>query len=110
LHNFLIYAILDPPNNMTSDYLLSKLDKVTPSQKMNIEAWVVNSVKLNMIVKMDKMLERQGRENLRKLFLVPIFSISEIEKRVKEHAPELKTIFYKELSKTITHIENIVVK
>lgn len=74
------------------------------TEKRDVETWVVNSVKVKMVTKMDKFLEREGRINLRKLFLVPIFSISEMEKRVKETAPEMKTVFYKELSETIAQI------
>lgn len=90
--------------------ILQKKSVVIPNpvsfwDNKDLETWVVNSVKVKMVTKMDNYLEREGRINLRKLFLVPIFSISELEKRVKETAPEMKTVFYKELSETIAGIE-----
>jgi hypothetical protein len=90
---------------ITGDLLYTQLKKLTPSQRLDVEGWVVNSVKLNMISKMDYMLEGEGKINLRRLFLVPLFRISELEKRVNEQAPEIKTIFYKELSKVVEKAE-----
>lgn len=77
-----------------SDSILSKLNPVVREE---VETWVVNSVKVKMIKKMDTLLETEGKVNARKLFLVPIFKIEELSKRVESQAPELKTMFYKEL-------------
>lgn len=66
---------------------------------------MVNSVKVKIITQMDKLLETEGKVNVRKLFLVPIFNIEELSKRVETQAPELKTLFYKELLSTISEAE-----
>ncbi len=93
-------------NNQTqkipSDSILSRLN---PQIAREVETWVVNSVKVKMITQMDKLLETEGKVNARKLFLVPIFKIDEMTKRVQEQAPELKTIFYKELLSTLSEAE-----
>jgi len=65
------------------------------------EAWVVNTLKLKMIMKLDNLLTKEGRDNARKLFLVPLFTISEMTKRIQETAPEMETFFYKELTSVI---------
>ena len=76
-----------------------------PRIKREIETWVVNSVKVKMIGKMDKLCESEGKINVRRLFLVPIFDIPTFSKRISDLAPELKTMFYKELSGTISEAE-----
>ncbi len=90
-------------DQIKSDSVLSRLN---PQIAREIETWIVNSVKVKMIKKMDNLLETDGKVNVRKLFLVPIFDIPGMTKRVDEQAPELKTLFYKELSKSIVEIEN----
>lgn len=70
-----------------------------------IEEWVVNSVKLKMINKLERLLERKGKDNLRQLFLVPVFTVCEMEERVAANAPEIKTLFYKVLSEVISQAE-----
>lgn len=79
-----------------------------PRIAREIESWVINSVKVKMIKKMDTLLETEGKVNVRKLFLVPVANILELSKRVQEMAPELKTFFYKELSSTISEAEKRV--
>lgn len=76
-----------------------------PRIRQEVELWVVNSVKVKMIKKMDNLCDTEGKVNARKLFLVPVSNISELSKRVQEMAPELKTLFYKELSSTIGEAE-----
>lgn len=63
----------------------------------DLEAWVVNTVKVSMIKKMEQMLEKSGQKNLRTVFLVPLFTISDLTYRVTELAPELRTMYFKEL-------------
>ncbi|MBI2616548.1 hypothetical protein HYW55_00240 [Candidatus Gottesmanbacteria bacterium] len=77
------------------------------SQKIAIEEWVVNSVKVKMIRKLDTLVDTTGQVNSRKLFLVPLFSIRDLMKRVDEIAPELRTFFYKELSLTISEAHRL---
>lgn len=84
------------------DNILSKLN---PQIAREVETWIVNSVKVKMIKKMDNLLETEGKVNARKLFLVPIFNIEEMAKRVQEQAPEMKTMFYKELSRIMGEAE-----
>lgn len=84
------------------DNILSHLN---PQVARELETWIVNSVKVKMIKKMDDLLETQGKVNARKLFLVPIFNIEEMAKRVQSQAPEIKTMFYKELSTVIGEAE-----
>lgn len=83
----------------------SVLSKLNPVIRQEVETWVVNSIKVKMITKMDKLLETEGKVNTRKLFLVPIFNIEEMTKRVETQAPELKTLFYKELLSTLSEAE-----
>lgn len=90
--------------NMTKQFD-SILSRLNPQISREVETWIVNSVKVKMIERMDKLLETDGKVNARKLFLVPVFNISELTKRVEEQAPELKTIFYKELMATVGEAE-----
>lgn len=83
----------------------SILSRLNPQIAREVETWVVNSVKVKMIKKMDTLLETEGKVNVRKLFLVPIFEISQMAKRVDEQAPEIKTMFYKELLSTLSEAE-----
>lgn len=82
-----------------------KTDSIPAARVANLnkdlESWVVNSLKVKMIKKLDGLLENDGRDNVRKLFLVPVFTISELKKRVEETAPEIKTFFYRELFETV---------
>lgn len=89
--------------NRQNDSILARLN---PAIQQEVETWVVNSVKVKMIKKMDTLVETEGKMNARKLFLVPIFNISDMKKRVEEQAPELKTIFYKELTEIINEANN----
>ncbi len=89
-------------NQLQADSILSRLN---PRIAREVETWIVNSVKVKMIKKMDILLETEGKVNARKLFLVPIFDIPQMAKRVQEQAPELKTLFYKELMVTIHEAE-----
>lgn len=66
-----------------------------------MEAWVVNTLKVKMIRKLDRLLLKEGKINSRKLFLVPIFSITDLFKRIETQAPEIKTMFFKELAQTM---------
>jgi len=85
--------------------LADKLAQCVPSERFDLEAWVVNSVKLSMIKKMEEHLELAGRLNLRRLFLTPVFTISGLIKTVEEKAPEMKVIFYQELARSVSKIE-----
>lgn len=89
-----------------SDTLLSRFN---PAIQREIESWVVNSVKVKMIKKMDNLCDTEGKLNARKLFLVPIFNIEEMTKRVEDQAPELKTLFYSELSEVLNEAEKRLV-
>lgn len=87
---------------LNSDVLPKQLFSFSPSLLgKEMEAWVVNTVKVKMIKELDNLLEDKGRNNARKLFLVPIFTISELTKRVENQAPEIKTLFYRELMNVI---------
>lgn len=81
----------------TNDNNQIDLNKLSPKARQDVESWIVNSVKLKLIKKFEELMEAEGKTNLRQLFLVPIFTISELSNRVKENAPELLTVFYKEL-------------
>ncbi len=92
-------------SSIFSDSLSSKLALLNPSKQKEIESWIVNSVKIKMIRILDEMLEEEGKINARKLFLTPVFSISEIVERVENTAPEMTTFFYKELIATVDEAE-----
>ena len=87
--------------NNLDDKLFNSPKPLPDILEQELEAWVVNSVKVNMIRKLDNLLETEGKVNSRQLFLVPVFSITELTKRVEKTAPELKTLFYRELTDTI---------
>ena len=72
-----------------------------------MEAFVVNSVKIKLIKKLDSLLEKEGRVNARELFLVPIFTIKDMAQRVETFAPEMKTLFFKELMETVSSSQAI---
>lgn len=78
---------------------------VSPLVKRELEALVVNNVKIKMLKKLEGFLEKEGQQNLKELLLVPIFELEEMMKRVEETAPEIRTIFYKELMNTIFEME-----
>ena len=78
---------------------------LSPSLQKELEAWVVNSVKVKMIKKLDNLLETEGKVNARKLFLTPVFTILELVKKVENDAPEIKTYFFKQLSETLNEAE-----
>ena len=73
------------------------LSQLKPAARKDIESWIVNTVKIKFIKKFEEILETPGKSNLRSLLLVPVFTIAELNQRVKENAPELLTIYYKEL-------------
>lgn len=82
---------------ITENTLLESLSSLPASLRKEVEAFVVNSIKVKMIKKLDSLLEVEGRVNARKLFLVPIFTVKEMTQKVEKEAPEIKTLFYKEL-------------
>lgn len=82
-----------------------KLSKLPPSLAFEVESFVINSVKVSLIKKCDSFLDVQGKANIRKLLLVPIFSIPDFTKRVKELAPELHTMYFHELAKIVSEAE-----
>lgn len=94
-------------SGITDANLFSQIN--SPQLKKELEAFVVNSVKVRMIKKLDKLLETEGKVNVRKLFLVPIFTISDLVKRVDEQVPEIKTFFFRELTSTISEAEKKMV-
>ena len=67
------------------------------NHRKEVEEFVVNSVKINLIRKFENILETPGKSNLRQLFLVPLFTVSEMTDRVSKNAPQLLTVYYKEL-------------
>ncbi len=97
--------VINMQDSVLSDSLSSKLDSLNPSIRKEVESWIVNSVKVKMIRKLDNILEPEGRINARKLFLTPLFTISEIVKRVETTAPEIKTYFFKVLIATVDEAE-----
>lgn len=84
----------------------SILERLNPAISREVEEWVINSVKVKMIKKMDNLLETEGKVNVRKLFLVPIFDIPQMTKRVEDQAPELKTLYFKELLSMLSEAEH----
>lgn len=93
-------------NAICGEILTKKLATSDPSSRFDLEAWVVNTVKLKMIKNLEDRLELGGRLNLRRLFLAPIFTIPNLIKTVEEKAPEIKVIFFKELASAVEQIEN----
>ena len=94
---------------IVGDTLFKQLRNVSPSERKDLEAWVVNKVKVEMIRKLDNLLSSEGRSTTRKLFLVPIFQIKELTDRVEELAPEMKTLYFKELIETVAEAEKSLV-
>lgn len=86
---------------MDADLKQIDLNKLTPKARQDIESWVVNTVKIKLIRKFEELMENEGRSNLRKLLLAPVFNIQEMSERVKTNAPELLTAYYKELFKAL---------
>lgn len=89
---------IGPAKSLFNSAELSQMYKnFSPQEKKDIEAWIVNTVKVAMIKKMSYVLEKSGIENLRKVFLVPLFTVSDLTSRVNDLAPELRTVYFKEL-------------
>ena len=78
---------------------------VSPLMKRELEALVVNNVKIKMLKMLEGFLEKDGQNNLREVCPVPVFEVEEIIKRVEATAPELRTIFYKELMTVLSEVE-----
>lgn len=93
---------MDKQNKSVSGRILSSLPSPIDRE---VEVWVVNSVKVAMIRKLDKLLDSEGKLNARKLFLTPEFSISGLKKRVDEQAPEISTLFFRELVSACEAVE-----
>lgn len=83
--------------NPVKELLTDPLAKIHPKTRREVESWIVNSVKIKLIKKFEAILEVDGKSNLRKLLLVPVFTIPELSERIKTYAPELMTMYYKEL-------------
>jgi uncharacterized protein YicC (UPF0701 family) len=90
---------------MAISNISANFPSLPPSLQKELEAWVVNSVKVKMIKKLDNLLETEGKVNARKLFLTPVFTILELVKKVENDAPEIKTYFFKQLSETLNEAE-----
>jgi len=84
---------------------LQKISDMSPDLARQFEAWVVNTTKVKLLEKYTHYLEQEGKDNLRQLLLVPLFEIDELKKHVEEKAPELKTLFYRELTDALFHLE-----
>lgn len=85
--------------------LEGKFADLPPLAAAEVESYVVNQVKVNLLKMCDSMLDGKGKQNLRELLLVPIFSIPEMTKRVKERAPEMHTLFFHELVRAVDETE-----
>jgi hypothetical protein len=85
--------------------LIAKLKSTNPTHGREVESWVVNTLKVRIIKNLDGKFETEGRLNLRRLFLVPIFDIRELTKKVEEEAPEMKTYYFKELFDVLASAE-----
>lgn len=72
-----------------------------PMRNGDVEAWVVNTLKIRMIVQLDDLLVGDGKKNARTLLLVPVFTIAALVARVREYAPEMQVFLFRELGKTI---------
>ena len=90
--------------NMNSGLKITDLSQLTPVKRRDIESLIVNTVKVKLIGKFEEILETPGKSNLRELLIVPIFSIEELTQRVKSNAPELLTVYYKELFAVIDEV------
>lgn len=88
--------------NMDSNKLLGQklqldLNSIPFKHRREVEEWIVNTVKIKLVRKFEAILEMEGKSNMRKLFLVPVFKITEMTERIKTTAPELLTVYFKEL-------------
>lgn len=92
-------------NIFSGNQKLNGLFAVSPVLEKEVEEWVVNSLKVKMIRKLENLLEDEGKQNARKVFLVPIFSLEKLIRHVSETAPEMKTLFYKELVQALEDVE-----
>jgi len=76
---------------------MKDISNISPSAKRDMESYVVNSLKVKIIKNLDNILEFEGKRNLRRLFLSPVFTVNELTKRVKDIAPEMMTYYFREL-------------
>ena len=81
----------------SGEKLQAQLNLMSETKKRDLESFIVNTVKIKLIKRFEEILEIEGKSNLRQLLLVPVFSISELSRRIAEKAPELTTLYYKEL-------------
>lgn len=89
------------------DSLFDSFTDLPSKRRLAVEEWVVNSVKVKMIRKLDVLVDTAGKINSRKLFLVPLFTIDQLCNRVDGVAPELRTLFYKELSGVVLEAKRL---
>lgn len=85
---------------------LQTIAQTSPELKGRFEAWVVNTTKVKLLEKYAHLMEQEGKDNLRKLLLVPLVEIKEFVQRIEESAPELRTLFYRELTDALSNLES----
>ena len=91
---------------MLADSLVSRhLAKIPVSMQEEVEVLMVNMLKLRMIRKLETHLTREGQDKVWNVFLVPIYSLRDLTEYIEIRAPELKTIYYKELHKVVSETE-----
>ncbi|KKS95404.1 MAG: hypothetical protein UV73_C0018G0017 [Candidatus Gottesmanbacteria bacterium GW2011_GWA2_43_14] len=94
-----------PVNLLAGEKLQKQLSLLTPHARRDVESWVVNTVKIKVLKKFEEYLELDGLKNLRMLLLAPVFTIKELTDRVKEQAPEIATLYFKELFQAMDEVE-----
>ena len=92
-------------NLIVGEKLQQQLSHLSPVAQRDIESWVVNTVKIRILKKFEGFLEAEGMKNLRNLLLSPVFSLKELSGRIKEQAPEITTLYFKELFKAMDEVE-----
>ena len=97
VNRILIQNTMKTQSLVIGEKFMKDISNISPSAKRDMESYVVNSLKVKIIKNLDNILEFEGKRNLRRLFLSPVFTVNELTKRVKDIAPEMMTYYFREL-------------
>lgn len=95
---------------LVGEKLKEELAHLPLSQRSEIESWIVNNLKVKILRKFESYFDQEGVKNLKELLLVPLFTVSDLSERVKTLAPELKTLYFKELVSAFEEAEERLIR
>lgn len=105
-----ICLIMNNQDILVGEKLKEELAHLPDKHRSEIESWIVNNLKVKILRKFESYFDQEGVKNLKELLLVPLFTVSDLSERVKTLAPELKTLYFKELVSVFEEAEERLIK